>query len=151
MSLHTAEISWTLDGDFLANRYSRVHTIRFDGGVEVAGSASPSVVPLPLSSEAAADPEEIFIASVSACHMLWFLDLARQAGLTVTSYKDAAVGEMTRAGRGKHWISKITLNPDIIFEGDQPDAKSIDIIHHEAHERCFIANSVKTEIVVGSR
>lgn len=146
MSRHKADILWTEDGDFAANRYSRGHQWRFDGGVCVRASASPAVVPQPLSDPAAIDPEEAFVASLSACHMLWFLDLARQAGLTVRRYRDRAVGELARLETGQLGIPLVTLRPDIDWGPPAPDAATVAALHEQAHARCFLANSVKTEI-----
>ena len=150
MSRHTASIAWRSDGGFADNDYSRRHLWRFDGGAEVVGSSSPDVVPVPRSDPAGVDPEEALVASAASCHMLWFLDLARQAGHVVESYEDEAVAEMGRTGPGKIAITKITLRPRIAFAGAQPDAAAIDRLHHEAHERCFIANSLNCPIVVES-
>ncbi len=148
MSRHSAWISWRADGDFAGNAYSRRHFWRFDGGAEVVGSASPDVVPVPRSDPAGVDPEEALVASAASCHMLWFLDLARQAGLVVESYEDEAVAEMGRVGPGKVAITRIALRPRIAFAGPAPDAGALDRLHHEAHERCFIANTLNCEIVV---
>jgi organic hydroperoxide reductase OsmC/OhrA len=150
MSRHTAEIVWTGRGDFLSGQYSRRHEWRFDGGAVVAGSASPQVVPEPMSDAAAVDPEEALVAAAASCHMLWFLDLARQAGFDVAGYRDAAEAEMGRIGPGKVAITRIVLRPEIAFAGPAPDAAALAGLHHEAHERCFIANSLNCEIVVSS-
>lgn len=148
MSRHRAEIAWQSDGRFAEGKYSRRHEWRFDGGAVVAGSASPDVVPPPLSDPAAVDPEEALIAATAACHMLWFLDLARRAGFDVASYRDEAEGEMGRIALGKVAITRITLRPEIAFAGPAPDAAALQRLHHEAHERCFIANSLNCEVVV---
>ena len=148
MSRHGAEIVWQADGGFTAGSYSRRHEWRFDGGAVVVASSSPDVVPPPLSDPAGVDPEEALVASVASCHMLWFLALAQQAGLDVASYADAAEGVMGRIGPGRTAVTRITLRPDISFAGRQPDADDLARLHHEAHERCFIANSLKTEVVV---
>ena len=148
MSRHVAELEWRSDGGFTSGKYSRRHELRFDGGAVVAGSSSPDVVPAPLSDPAGVDPEELLVASAAACHMLWFLDLARRAGLDVASYRDRAEGEMGRNAAGKTAIVKITLRPEVAFAGAAPDAAALDRLHHEAHERCFIANSLNGEIVV---
>jgi organic hydroperoxide reductase OsmC/OhrA len=148
VSRHGAEIDWRADGGFAAGTYSRHHTIRFDGGATLAGSSSPVVVPAPMSDPAAADPEELLIASAASCHMLWFLDLARQAGFDVASYRDAAEGEMGRIAPGRIGMVRITLRPVIAFAGAAPDAAAIERLHHEAHERCFIANTLNCEIVI---
>lgn len=153
MSKHTATIRWTNTGpDFLARRYSRGHTLHFDGGTVVPGSPSPQIVPAPWSNSAAVDPEESFVASVSSCHMLWFLHVACDAGFLVENYEEEAEGVMTKNERGVLWISRITLRPRIIWGGaKQPTKAEVERLHHLAHEQCFIANSVKTEIVVQSR
>lgn len=148
MSRHVAEIGWQSDGEFVSGRYSRRHEWRFDGGLVVAGSASPHVVPEPMSDAAAVDPEEALVASVSACHMLWFLSLAQAAGLDIASYADEAEGVMGRVAPGRMALTRITLRPAIAFAGRQPDAEELDRLHREAHERCFIANCLKTEVVV---
>ncbi len=144
-----AEVLWQRAGHetFTDNRYSRKHSLRFDGGIEVPGSASPSVVPLPMSDAAAVDPEEAFIASLAACHMLWFLSIAAGAGYVVDRYRDAAVGTMTRNAQGRFWISTVTLRPEVRFGGRRdPDPDEFHQLHHRAHEACFIANSVKSEV-----
>jgi organic hydroperoxide reductase OsmC/OhrA len=148
MSRHVARVDWRSDGQFTSGRYSRRHEISFDGGAVVAGSASPDVVPPPMSDPAGIDPEEALVAAVAACHMLWFLDLARRAGLDIVSYGDAAEGEMGRIAPGRTAITKVTLRPDIAFAGRRPAAEELAALHHEAHERCFIANSLNSEIVV---
>ncbi len=149
--LYRADVAWRCEGDFAANAYSRGHAWRFDGGVEVLASASPTVVPLPHSVEAAVDPEEAFIAAISSCHMLWFLDFARRAGLVVASYEDKAEGVMARVAPGKMAVTKVTLRPQVTFNADRlPPADLIDTLHHKAHEACFIANSVNSEIVVAA-
>ena len=148
MSRHSAFIDWRSDGGFADNSYSRRHLWRFDGGAEVVASASPDVVPVPRSDPAGVDPEEALAASAASCHMLWFLSLAQEAGLEVESYADEAVAEMGRVGPGKYAITRIALHPRIAFTGRQPDQTEIDRLHHEAHERCFIANSLNCEIAI---
>ena len=146
MSVYTAEVLWQRDGqDFTGNRYSRRHVLRFDGGAEVPGSSSPHVVPLPMSDASAVDPEEMFIASLSSCHMLWFLDLACRAGWVIDRYSDAAVGRMERDAQGRLAMTLVTLHPQVDFAGPRrPDAAEIERLHHAAHDECYIANSVKT-------
>src|SRR3954471_18132116 len=148
MSRHVAELYWFAEGDFPSGRYSRRHEIRFDGGAVLAASASPGVVPPPLSDPAAADPEELLVAAVASCHMLWFLDLARRAGLDLASYRDPAEGELGRTAAGRTAITRVILRPDVAFAGAAPDAAVLARLPHEAHERCFIANSLNGEIVV---
>lgn len=150
MSEHTATILWERTGDgFLSGRYFREHTWTFDGGVVVPASPSPSVVREPWSNPANVDPEEAFVASVSSCHMLTFLYLASREGLQVDRYEDAAVGVMTRNERGIPRVSRITLRPRIAYGGGRiPTPEDVDRLHHLAHEQCFIANSIRTEVVV---
>lgn len=148
MAEYNAEIIWSRDDqDFLGNRYSRRHLWRFDGGIEVPGSSSPHVVPLPWSDAAAVDPEEAFVAALSSCHMLWFLVLAAKRQFCVDSYVDAAVGVMDRNADGKLAMTVVTLRPTVVFSGENlPTREQIDQLHHKAHVECFIANSVKTEV-----
>jgi organic hydroperoxide reductase OsmC/OhrA len=150
MSEHHAVVRWKFsEGDFIKGKYSREHTWAFDGGLTVPASPSPSVVPAPYSNAAHVDPEEALVASVSSCHMLTFLYLASRAKLTIESYTDEAVGIVTKNDNGNPWISKITLRPQIVYgAGAAPSAEQLAALHHQAHEQCFIANSVKTEIVV---
>lgn len=147
---HVATIHWSgkPGEDFAAGHYSRAHEVVFDGGFSVPGSASPSVVKAPWSVEAAADPEELLIAALSSCHMLTFLDKARRAGFIVSRYHDAAEGWMRKTAEGRIAVTKVALRPHITFEGRQPTGEELDALHHAAHEECFIANSVKTEVVV---
>ncbi len=148
MAEYTAEILWQRgEQDFLANRYSRRHVMRFDGGAEVAGSSSPHSVPLPMSDAAAVDPEEAFVASLSSCHMLWFLAIAAKRKFCVDRYADAAVGVMAKNADGKMAMTVVRLRPEVHFSGERlPTRGQIDQLHHEAHEECFIANSVRTEV-----
>lgn len=150
MSTHVAIVDWKLEpgADFARGRYSRAHTLSFDGGVTALGSASPSVVPLPWSDPAGVDPEEMFVAALSSCHMLTFLDLARRAGFFISAYRDRAEGTMTRNEHGAHWVSHVALRPDIVFEGDAPDEAKLVALHEAAHHACFIANSVRTDVRV---
>lgn len=143
---YTATIRWTCTGDFAKGRYSRAHEWHFDGGAVVPGSASPLSVPLPFSDETAVDPEEAFVAAVSSCHMLWFMDLARRAGFVLVSYTDRAVARME--GEPNPWITRVDLFPQIEWDGDAPSAETLAELHHKAHEKCFIANSIKSEVVV---
>jgi organic hydroperoxide reductase OsmC/OhrA len=150
MSEYTAEVSWQRgEQDFLNNRYSRRHLIRFDGGAELAGSSSPQVVPLPWSDATAADPEETFVASLSSCHMLWFLSLAAKAGWQVDTYVDNAAGTLARNASGRMAMTLVVLRPRVVFSGARrPDPEELQRLHHHAHESCFIANSVITEVRV---
>jgi organic hydroperoxide reductase OsmC/OhrA len=148
MGHYTAEVLWLrAEQHFLDNRYGRAHLIRFDGGLEVPGSSSPQVVPPPLSDAAAMDPEEAFVASLSSCHMLWFLSIAARRKFRVDRYFDAAIGVMEKNPAGKMAMTVVTLRPEVQFSGDRlPTPVQVDQMHHDAHEQCFIANSVKTEV-----
>lgn len=154
MSSHTASLNWTLNegDDFANNRYSRAHTWNFDGGATIAGSPSPSVVPAPWSDAGAVDPEEAFVASVSSCHLLWFLHLARVKGYVVDQYIDDAEGFLEKNAEGKPAIARVELRPYARFVGDkQPTAEALDALHHGAHDACFIANSIRSEVVCTPR
>ena len=148
MSTYSAEIHWQRDGQpFTDRRYRRHHQWRFDGGAVVPGSSSPQVVPLPMSDAAAVVPEEAFIASLSSCHLLWFLDFASRAGWVVDDYTDAASGVLAKDAQGRLAMTVVTLRPAVRFGGERrPDAAEIARLHHLTHEACFIANSVKTEV-----
>ena len=150
MHRYEAHIAWSRNGaTFSDNRYSRGHEWSFDGGVTVKASASPTVVPLPYSVVDAVDPEEALIASASSCHMLWFLSIAAKRGFVVERYVDDAFGVMEKDAAGKLMITHITLRPTVEFSPDsRPSAEEIQSIHRAAHEECFIANSLKSEIVV---
>ncbi len=150
MSAHNATILWRRgDADFASGHYSRRHEWRFDGGITIPASPSPQVVPAPWSDAAAVDPEEAFVAAIASCHMLWFLALAAERGFIVDSYADDAVGAMARIAPQRQAIGEVVLHPRIEFAGGQaPNAHEIEALHEAAHERCFIANSVKTAIRV---
>jgi organic hydroperoxide reductase OsmC/OhrA len=148
MAEYFATIVWERgDARFTDRHYSRGHRLLFDGGIEVPGSSSPHVVPLPYSIEAAVDPEEAFVASLSSCHMLWFLDIAARGGWTVDSYRDEALGTMGRDASGHLAITTVVLRPEVHFGGERlPDVAAQEAMHDEAHESCFIANSVRSEV-----
>ncbi len=148
MAHYEAEVFWQRgEQPFLDNRYSRRHVLRFDGGIEVPGSASPHVVPLPMADAAAVDPEEAFVSALASCHMLWFLSVAVKRKFRVDSYRDKAVGTMARDARGKLAITTVTLRPEVRFSGERlPTPEEIAAMHHAAHDECFIANSVTTEV-----
>jgi len=152
MSEHKANIRWQRSSpDFLQGKYSREHTWTFDGGVTVPASAAPSNVPAPWSNPACVDPEEAFVASISSCHMLTYLYLAYRQGFQMDRYEDQAIGVMTQNERGVPWVSLVTLHPRIAFSGEKlPTPGDVQRLHHEAHEQCYIANSVKTEVRVES-
>lgn len=150
---YTAETIWErAEQPFTDNRYSRQHRLRFDGGIDVPGSSSPHVIPLPFSIEAAVDPEEAFISALSSCHMLWFLSIAAKRGYRVDHYHDQAFGIMEKNAASKLAITRVTLRPSVQFSGGKlPTSEAISEMHHEAHEECYIANSVKTQIVIEPR
>ena len=150
MSEYSANVLWQRGRDekYIDHKYSRAHQWRFDGGITVAASSSPHVVPLPYSVEQNVDPEEAFIASLSSCHMLFFLSIAAKKRLIVDQYNDNAIGLMEKDGQGRISMTKVTLRPKVTFAGDkQPSLEQLEKIHHQAHQQCFLANSVKTEIV----
>ena len=148
MSEYVVTVRWDRAGQrFIDNKYRRAHRLIFDGGIEVPGSSSPSVVPLPYSEARAVDPEEAFVASLSSCHMLWFLSIAAQRKFCVESYVDEALGVMGRNSAGKLSMTQVTLRPKVVFVGDRlPTPDEIAAMHHQAHDECFIANSVTTEV-----
>jgi organic hydroperoxide reductase OsmC/OhrA len=146
---YEANVQWhrAANETFTDQRYSRRHELRFDGGAVVAASSAVSSVPLPWSDPSAIDPEEMLVASIASCHMLWFLSLAAKAGHVVDRYSDAAEGVMTKNAAGKLWVSLVTLRPRVSFaDGHGPTAEALDALHHKAHAECFIANSVKSEV-----
>ena len=148
MAEYRASIDWSLEdgGDFAKGRYSRAHSVKFAEHV-VPGTASHHVVGK-WAAKGAVDPEEMLVASLSTCHMLTFLHVARLKGFLLTRYRDEAVGVMEKDGEGRMAVTRVTLHPQITYEGPRPSAAERDALHHEAHEECFIANSVKTEVVV---
>lgn len=153
MSTYVATINWKRNDDvFTDNRYKRAHTWLFDGGAEVPASSSPHVVPLPYSDPAAVDPEEAFLAAIASCHMLWFLSIAAKRGFVVDEYHDAAEAIMGKNGEGKPAITRVILHPTVKYQVNAAPAGEEDSsIHHEAHEKCFIANSVITKIEIEPR
>ncbi|XAW88333.1 OsmC family protein [Vibrio sp. CDRSL-10 TSBA] len=149
MSQHTATVTWQRQADeiFSDNKYSRGHEWQFDGGAKVGASASPDVVPLPYSVAANVDPEEAMIAALSSCHMLVFLSIAAKKRFVVELYQDNAVGTLEKNEQGREALTKVVLRPKIVFSGQsQPSIAMLEKMHHQSHENCFIANSVKTEV-----
>ncbi|MBL8504426.1 MAG: OsmC family protein [Rhodocyclaceae bacterium] len=148
MSTYSATIRWQRSGAaFTDQRYSRAHTWHFDGGAVVPGSSSPQTVPLPFSDAAAVDPEEAFVAALSSCHLLWFLHLAAKAGFVIERYEDRADGVLAKNAEGRLAMTLVTLRPRAEFAGEKrPSRSDIEALHHKAHEECFIANSVKSEV-----
>ena len=150
MSIYTATIHWKRDPstDFAKGQYSRAHEWAFDGGAVVPASPSPHVVPTPWSDQAGVDPEEAFVASLSSCHMLFFVDFARRAGFVVDSYVDQAEGVLEKRADGRMAMTRVALRPRVAWGGDAPDEAAVADLHHRAHDACFIANSVTTEVKV---
>jgi len=152
MSTYTATIRWSRsgEGDFTKGQYSRAHEWAFDGGAIVPASPALGIVQPPYSDPAGVDPEEAFVASLSSCHMLFFLDFARRDGWTVDSYVDQAEGLMEKGSDGKIAITRVTLKPRIEWKDEGPDPAALADLHHRAHEACFIANSVKSAVTIQS-
>jgi organic hydroperoxide reductase OsmC/OhrA len=150
VSAYTATIRWerTGDGDFAKGQYSRAHEWTFDGGLTIPASPSPHIVPAPWNDPSGVDPEEAFVASLSSCHMLFFVDFARRAGVVVDAYVDEAEGALEKRRDGKMAMTRVTLRPQITWNGEAPDAATVAGLHHKAHEACFIANSVTTEVTI---
>ena len=148
MSEYTAKVIWRRDDQsFSDNRYSRGHVWAFDGGARVPASSSPHVVPLPLSVAENVDPEEAFVASLSSCHMLFFLSIAAKRGFVIDEYVDDAVGIIEKDAQGRMAMTSVRLRPRIEFSGDKrPTREELEQMHHRAHDLCFIANSVKTQV-----
>jgi len=149
MAQHTSTVIWQRHNEpFVDHRYSRRHAWRFDGGAVVSASSSPHVVPLPFSDPAGVDPEEAFVASLSSCHMLWFLDYAARAGWVVDSYRDEAIGIIARNAEGQQAMTRVTLRPAVRFAPERsPTPQQLQDLHHCAHASCYIANSVRTEVL----
>jgi len=150
MSSYSAKINWTRQEDekYIDNQYSRAHQWQFDGGLSVPASSSPHIVPLPYSVEENVDPEEAFIASLSSCHMLFFLSIAAKAGFTVDTYVDNAIGVMEKGDDNQVMMTQVTLRPKVTFSGENtPSVGKLEKMHHQSHVQCFIANSVKTNVI----
>ena len=149
MHQYSATIQWEdSEGKFQTGQYSRAHQWHFDGGIMVPASSSPLVVRLPFSRAEAVDPEEAFVASLSSCHMLWFLSITARRGFCVDRYADAAVGVMARNAQGKLAMTRVTLRPEVTFSGARvPSREEVVDLHEAAHDACFIANSVRTEVL----
>jgi organic hydroperoxide reductase OsmC/OhrA len=148
LSTYRATALWRCEGDFASRRYSRVHEISFEGGLTVPGTAGPANVNPRYSMQGAMDPEQAFVASLSACHMLWFLDLAARAGFVAATYRDEAEGTLAPGPDGRQVMTRVVLRPRIDWTGQAPAAADLADLHHKAHEECFIANSVKSEVVI---
>ncbi|MGV8893785.1 MAG: OsmC family protein [Burkholderiaceae bacterium] len=150
MSHYEATIVWKRGEEkFTDNRYSRVHEWTFDGGARVPASSSPHSVPAPMSDIALVDPEEAVVAATSSCHMLWFLSIAAKGGFAVDQYTDRAFGVLSKNSDNQLALTRITLRPHTVFSGaQQPTAQQLEALHHQAHEHCSIAHSLKAEVVV---
>ena len=146
MSEHKITLTWKRgDTPFEYQKYSRDHTWKFEGGHEMQASTAPAY----LGNPKLADPEEAFVASLSSCQMLTFLAIAAKKKFVLDEYVDEAVGHMEKNAEGRLAITHVTLKPRLKFSGDkQPTAEEIEEMNHTAHEQCFIANSVKTEITI---
>ena len=153
MSTYTATVAWARPAGavFKDNKYSRAHEWRFDGGVTVPASSSPKVVPPPLSKQDAVDPEEAFVAALASCHMLFFLFYAAKAGFIIERYEDQAVGEIGKNAQGAMAMLKVTLRPQVVWDERTPSSEELDDLHHRSHQACYLANSVKSEVVVEPR
>jgi len=150
MSEHRAQLRWKLAGaDFTYQGYNRAHDILFKNGeVVLPGSAAPEF----RGDPGRVDPEEAFVASLSGCHMLTFLAICSRRGFVVDRYEDDASGRLEKGSDGKSWIAHVTLRPLVSFRaGVEKDAEQLAALHHQAHQDCFIANSVKTDIAVEPR
>ena len=143
MSEHRATVEWKRQGDFVYESYSRQHSLRFEGDITVPGNAAPANIPKTVPPAPGIDPEQTLVAALSSCHMLWFLHLACNRKFVIDRYVDEAVGVLD-----KDWISKVTLHPVVTFSGKAPTEEEHRALHHKAHERCYVANSVKTEVLV---
>ena len=151
MSEYRATVEWQLEGEFEYATYSRAHAIDFGHGIGLPGNAAPGNVPRTVQWTPGADPEQQFVASLSTCHMLWFLHLAHDAKLVVERYRDEASGVLAKNAEGRMAMTQVTLRPAVTFAGIKPTPEQFAQLHHETHERCFIANSVKSEVIVEPR
>jgi organic hydroperoxide reductase OsmC/OhrA len=151
MSEYQATVEWQLQGEFKYATYSRAHVVDFGHGVHLPGNAAPWNVPKTVPWAPGADPEQLFVASLSTCHMLWFLHLAHDAKFTVERYRDEASGILEKNAEGRHAMTRVTLKPAVMFSGTRPTPAQLARLHEQTHERCFIANSVKTEVIVEPR
>ena len=146
MSEHRASVEWQRSGEFRYETYSRSHQMAFPNGISFKGSAAPENIPATARGAPGVDPEQTFVAALSSCHMLWFLHLACQKKWVVERYRDEAVGILEGS-----WIPRVTLRPAVWFAGAAPSEAEHRALHERAHEKCFIANSVKTEVRIEPR
>jgi organic hydroperoxide reductase OsmC/OhrA len=151
MAEHRATVEWQLQGDFKYETYSRAHIVDFGRGVRMPGNAAASNIPRTAPGTPGADPEQQFVASISSCHMLWFLHLACDRKFVVASYRDEASGVLAKNTEGKEAMTQVTLRPVVSFVGPKPTPAQFAQLHEKTHERCYIANSVKTDIILEPR
>ena len=147
MSEHTARVEWNLQGAFEYKTHSRTHSMDFGGGIVVPGNAAAGNIPPTVPAVHGMDPEQALVASLSTCHMPWFLHLANRVKITVTRYVDEASGVLKKGPGGKWMMTRVTLWPAVTFSGTAPTAKEHGQLHHKAHEECYVANSVRTEVI----
>ena len=151
MSEHRATVEWQLAGDFKYETYSRSHSIDFGRGVLMPGNAAAANIPASAPATPGADPEQQFVAAISSCHMLWFLHLACDRKFVVARYRDEASGVLAKDAEGREAMTRVILRPAVTFCGLAPSAEEHLKLHEKAHERCFIANSIKSEVVLEPR
>jgi organic hydroperoxide reductase OsmC/OhrA len=151
MSEYKATVEWRLAGEFRYETYSRSHSIDFGHGIRLAGNAAADNIPKTVAAAAGVDPEQQFVASLASCHMLWFLHLANRGKFVVARYVDEASGVLGKNAEGRDAMTRVTLRPAVTFSGTPPTAGEFAQLHEKTHERCFIANSVKTEIILEPR
>lgn len=145
MSEHVTELTWKLEtAGFGYKEYNREYELRFAGGQTVRGSGAVEF----LGKAECANPEEMLVAALSACHMLTFLAIASKRGFIVESYEDRGVGTLAKNAKGKLAVTTTVLHPKIAFRDKQPDAEQLARMHESAHHECFIANSVLTEVTI---
>jgi organic hydroperoxide reductase OsmC/OhrA len=152
MSEYRATVEWarsTVDFDY--KTYNRTHTLAFEGGIRVPASAAPANIPPTAAGAPGVDPEQAFVASLSSCHMLWFLHLACRAKFIVDRYVDEASGVLEKNAEGRMAMTRVTLRPVVSYAGRAPGVEEHTQLHEGAHDKCFIANSVKTEVVIEPR
>jgi len=148
MTEYRATVEWQLQGEFKYASYSRAHAIDLGHGVQLPGNAAPWNIPKTVAWTPGADPEQLFVASLSTCHMLWFLHLAHDAKFIVERYKDEAIGVLARNAQGRQAMTRVTLRPQVTFSGGKPTPEQFAELHHKTHERCYIANSVHTDVII---
>jgi len=149
MSVHEATIEWRrLTPDFNYATYDRGHWLSFGEDIRVPGTAARGNIPQTAPAPPGVDPEQTFVAALASCHMLWFLHLACTQKLVVDRYVDRAGGVLEKNAEGKLAMTRVTLKPSVTFSGTQPSEADVRALHERAHEKCFIANSVKTEVFI---